>query len=116
MDKLVIEGYGPPDLIILLRNAIWEPCLPSGENFKGIAFGNLVLAIPYDPYCPIRHCVTVQDIPQGRVFRVTGYQSENICETIRNGASLTLAGHYLVDPPLNKIGNLAPYRVIIEIV
>ena len=115
MKKIIVEGYGPSDIIERLRNAAWEPC-GMGKNFRGIEFGNRVLAKPSDPYCPLSHQVTVAVIPGGPHFQVQGYSFENLCDGVQNGSlKLILAGCSLVDPPLSEIGDLTPYRVIIEL-
>lgn len=115
MKRITVEGYGPSDIIDRLRKASWEPC-GSGKNFKGIQFGNRVLAEPYDPYCPLHHKVTVAMIPYGDIFQVDGYSFENLCDGVANGSLvLILAGCRLTDPPFSEIGDLIPYRVIIEL-
>ncbi|MBI2055752.1 MAG: hypothetical protein HYT37_00005 [Candidatus Sungbacteria bacterium] len=116
-DKAIIEGYAPPDLIFRLRLINWKTCEPSGKNFFGIEFGDAVLADTYDPYCPMRHRVTISEIPHGQTFQVEGYCAENACAGLQSGAfRLVIAGCTLDDLSLDKIGNSVPYRATVELI
>jgi hypothetical protein len=64
MEKEVIEGYGPPDLVDRVSNASWQTCAPSGKNFRGISLAGLLLTDSSDVFLPVRFRVTLKEVVQ----------------------------------------------------
>jgi len=75
MDKAMIEGYGPPDLVARVRNAAWSACVPAGKNFEGLVVGSWVLTDTPDALCPVKFRVTLATVPRGDRLVVEGYQA-----------------------------------------
>ncbi len=112
MEKVAIEGYGPPDSVDRVRKAPWTVCMPSGKNFSGIALGKRVLTDTPDALCSEKYRITLETVPQGDKFMVEGYQSLYLLDDIRRDSrSLTFAGRYLI---ADYIGEVKAYRATIE--
>jgi len=112
MEKVMIEGYGPPDSVDRLRKAPWTMCMPSGRNFSGIALGKWVLTDTPDTLCSEKYRIILETVPQGDKFMVEGYQSLYLFDDIRmDSRSITFAGRYLID---DCIGEVKAYRATIE--
>ncbi len=112
MDKVMLEGYGPPDSVDRLRKASWTACVPSGKNFSGIALGKWVLTDTPDALCSEKYRITWETVPQGDKFMVEGYQSLYLLDDIRRDSrSITFAGRYLSE---DYIGEVKAYRATIE--
>jgi len=114
VEKAVIEGYGPLDLIDRVRNAAWTTCIPSGRNFEGIVLGDCVLTDAPDEYCSIKFRVTLETLPSGDNFTIEGYNSWLFLDSIHKGSGpTTFAGCWLTNAPNDKA---KPYRVTVEAV
>jgi hypothetical protein len=112
MEKVMIEGYGPPDSVDRLRKAPWTMCMPSGKNFSGIALGKRVLTDTPDALCSEKYRIILETVPQGDKFMIEGYQSRDLLDDIRRDSrSITFAGRYLID---DYIGKVNAYRATIE--
>ena len=112
MEKVVIEGYGPPDSVDRVRKVPWTVCMPSGKNFSGIAMGKWVLTDTPDALCSEKYRIILETVPQGDKFMVEGYQSRYLFDGIRmDSRSITFAGRYLID---DYIGKVNAYRATIE--
>lgn len=110
--RLVLEGYGPHDLIKRISASPWLPCAPSGRNFSGIALGELVLADRPDPLCPEKYQITVETVPMGDSFTVEGYQAPHLFDSMRLTARpCTFAGCVLMD---DYVGDVTAYRVTVD--
>jgi len=112
MEKVMIEGYGPSDLVAQLRKAPWTACMPSGKNFSGIALGKWVLTDIPDALCSEKYRITLETVPHGDKFMVEGYQSRYLLDDIqKDWRSIAFAGRYLID---DYIGEVKAYRAMIE--
>lgn len=112
MEKVVIERYGPLDLVDRLRKSPWTACKPSGKNFSGITIGRWVLTDTPDMLCSEKYRVTVETVPQGGKFTVEGYQSRDLFNDLRRDSrTVTFAGCHLID---DYIGEVKAYRATIE--
>jgi hypothetical protein len=110
--RLVIEGYGSPDLIDRLRASTWVPCLPSGRNFAGLALGEMVFADRPDPLCQDKYQISVETVPPGDAFTVEGYQTAHLFDSLRMSAQpCTVAGSILRE---EAVGDVTAYRVTVE--
>lgn len=114
MEKEVIEGYGPPDLVDRVRQAAWTACVPSGKNFAGINLGGSVLTDTPDEFCPVKFRVTLETVPRGDKFIVEGYHSQYLLDNLRRRyRPTTFAGCSLLDAPGD---DTKAYRATVEIV
>ena len=112
MEKVVIEKYGPLDLVDRLRKAPWTACMPSGKNFSGIALGKWVLTDTPDVLCSEKYRVSLETVPRGDKFTVEGYQSRHLFDDVRRDSrAIAFAGRYLID---DYIGEVKAYRATIE--
>jgi hypothetical protein len=112
MGKVVIERYGPPDLVDRLRKSPWTACKPSGKNFCGIAIGRWVLTDTPDTLCADKYRITVETVPRGDKFMVEGYQSRDLFNDLQHDSrAITFAGCHLID---DYVGEVKAYRATIE--
>ena len=124
VERVIIEGYGIPDLIERVENQVWISCGNGGANFKAIMFGVMVLTRPPDSICPTRFRVTLVLLPCGRTFNVEGFQTQTFCTSIIVSMNdpffkITIDGCEICDltiDDLHKEDNkhLIPYRLIVE--
>jgi hypothetical protein len=114
VEKEVIEGYGPPDLVERVRKAAWTACVPSGKNFQGIVLGDYVLTDTPDEFCPVKFRVTLETVPRGDRFTVDGYHCRYLLDSIRKRSRpTTFAGCCLSDAPID---DAKAYRATVEII
>jgi hypothetical protein len=114
MEKAVLEGFGPPDLIARVKHAPWTACAPSGKNFDGIVLGGRVLTDPPDELCPVKFRVTLETVPCGDRLIVEGYNARSLFDSMWKRPDLiTFAGHCLSDIHRDRV---TIYRATVEIV
>ncbi len=110
--RIVIEGYGPLDLIDRISAAPWRPCVPFGLNFSGISLGGMALSDRADRICPQQYRITVESIPDGEAFTVEGFQIPQLLDSLWLAPQpITFAGEELAD---DYVGDAAAYRVTIQ--
>lgn len=117
MEREIVEGYGPNNLIYLVKYSPWVRADKRGKNFNGIEFYGLVLTVPEDADYAIKYRVTLAVIPQGDLFTVEGYHSYDIMDKVRQKDPIIFAGKIrLVDDPYAEGGTLLAYRLTVEII
>ncbi len=101
-DEIVIEGFGPTDLIEQVRKLGWMPCVPSGKNFKGMSLGGYALTDPGDHLCPIRYEVTLETSGTEKTEKlvIAGFSYRDLLMGVQEGeptwGKTTFAGHELL--------------------
>lgn len=125
VNKVTVEGYGPRDLIDRIeRNAVWTGRDNQGINFNLISFGSMALTMPADAVCPTKYRITLLSFPDGRTFRIEGFQTLLFCANILASMKdpffkITIDGFELLDLTISDLHkeenkNLAAYRLVVE--
>lgn len=117
MERAIVEGYGPNNLIYLVKHSPWVRSDKRGKNFNGIDFYGSVLTIPEDTDHSIKYRLTLAVVPQGDSFTVEGYHSYNIMDRVWQKDPIIFADKIrLGDDPYAEGGALLAYRLTVEII
>jgi hypothetical protein len=111
----LIDRYGPPNLIALLRNARWKKC-DGGKNFSSLVLGGYCLTQPMDELCCAGYRVTVIDMSSGEEFTIAGYSFPNMMRSVEK-PSPAFEEHRIGKHVLEKKASsgLRHYRIGLEI-
>lgn len=116
-EKAIVEGYGPANLIYLVKHSPWVRADKYSKNFNGIDFYGSALTIPEDAYHSIKYRLILAAVPQGDSFTVEGYHSYDILDVVRQKNPIIFANKIsLGDDPYAEGGTLLAYRLTIEII
>lgn len=117
IERALVEGYGPADLIYLVKHSPWVRANNGSKNFNGIEFYGLVLTVPEDADHSIKYKLTLSVVPQGDSFTVEGYHSYDIMDKVRGKDPIIFASKIrLLDDPYAEDGTLLAYRLTVEII
>lgn len=92
MDNATVKGYGPANLISLVKESRWEPTDDFGENFYGFTLGGYVLTKPADDLCPTGYRVTLTEMESEESIAMEGFCFRDMIEAF--AANVTEAGVY----------------------
>lgn len=114
---MIVEGYGPEDLIMAVRSSIWLPSSPNGEHFTGIDFkGHLLMTVP-DSYYPQKYRAIFFEVPRGSgdEFILDGYQIEQLLEHLNKVSVIPVSfgDHSVILSSINNLYDKA-YRLLLE--
>ena len=112
MDTIILEGYGPADLVAQVRQADWKKTFPMGKDFTGLSLAGARLSDTPDALCPVKYQLTLENISGEERIVIEGYHADYVLENIRwRYAPTTFASHELSTDPS---GDTIQYRATLE--
>lgn len=82
MARVVVVGYGPPELFQRLNRVEWVPVASGVKNFGGISIARWLLTYPRDDGYPVKYRFTLE-AGQDEVFEVEGYSVPTLLDEMR---------------------------------
>jgi hypothetical protein len=82
MAKVVVAGYGPPDLLERLKRSQWVSCGDGAKNFEGISVAQWVPTDQKDRGYSVRYRFILR-AEQGRALEVEGYSIPTLLDEMK---------------------------------
>ncbi len=112
MDTVILEGYGPSDLVERVRQAGWKKTFPAGKDFTGVSLAGARLSDTPDALCPIKFRLTLENASGSERVVIEGYHAEYMLENVRRRYEPTTFVHHelCADPSADTTA----YRATLE--
>lgn len=114
---VVVEGYGPPNLVDEVRNVQWVLLLPEGSQFTGIDLKGFFLVSDPSLISSQKYRAIFFEVPRGSgdEFTITGYEDPHLLEHLRAGNNMPVRfGNCAVILESNSNLHRDAYRLIVE--
>lgn len=94
MDTVILEGYGPSDLIESVRQAGWKKTFPIGKDFTGVSLAGARLSDTPDALCPVKFRLTLESTSGSEHIVIEGYHADYVLENVRRRYNPTTFAHH----------------------